>query len=402
VLFRLQGGDEVEHELAEIESVVCKPTGGWSELLAPGTRMALVVGVGLAIFQRITGINTVLYYTPTIIQLAGVPSASGAILATAGIGAVNFMLTVAAMLLLDRIGRRPLLIGGMVVMAAALTALGLTLGFVGQTDDHGVVSVVWLMLYVGAFAISVGPIFWLMIAEIYPLRLRGQAMGVATAANCASNLVVSSTFLTLTDTFGPSRTFWLYGLLTIAAVIFAYKLVPETKGRTLEAIEKFWAPAPAVLSGAFNKMTTCGTARREHSQPGSRGRFGRNQDRYRGVLERCRPSGTAARESFRNREYNGLAAIASEFLDRTNLPVVAACFDVAGPVVSGQAVVTNLPWVVSEGALRDALSIDAIQAVLLPLSHQAPVLVSVPTLGRRELPRPRVRGWPHKFLAGVR
>jgi SP family galactose:H+ symporter-like MFS transporter len=111
------------------------------------------------------------------------------------------------MLLLDRIGRRPLLIGGMVVMAAALTALGFTLGFVGQTDDHGVVSVVWLVLYVGAFAISLGPIFWLMIAEIYPLRLRGQAVGVATTANWASNLVVSSTFLTLTDTFGPSRTF---------------------------------------------------------------------------------------------------------------------------------------------------------------------------------------------------
>jgi flagellar biosynthesis protein FliQ len=93
VLFRLRGGDEVEHELAEIESVVRKPTGGWSALLAPGTRMALVVGVGLAIFQQITGINTVLYYTPTIIQLAGVPSASGAILAAAGIGAVNVMLT---------------------------------------------------------------------------------------------------------------------------------------------------------------------------------------------------------------------------------------------------------------------------------------------------------------------
>jgi SP family galactose:H+ symporter-like MFS transporter len=250
VLVRLRGGDEVEHELAEIESVVRKPTAGWSELLAPGTRMALVVGVGLAIFQQITGINTVLYYTPTIIQLAGVPSASGAILATAGIGAVNVMLTIAAMLLLDRIGRRPLLIGGMVVMAAALAALGLTLRFVGQRDDLGVFSVVWLMLYVGAFAISLGPIFWLMIAEIYPLRLRGLAMGVATTANWASNLVVSSTFLTLTDTFGPSRTFWLYGLLTIASVIFAYKLVPETKGRTLEAIEKFWAPAPGMPSGA--------------------------------------------------------------------------------------------------------------------------------------------------------
>ena len=250
VLFRLRGGDDVEHELAEIESVVRKPTERWSELLAPRTRTALVVGVGLAIFQQVTGINTVIYYAPTIIQLAGVPSAAGAILASAGIGAINVLLTVAAMLLLDRIGRRPMLIGGMVLMAATLAALGLTFRFVGQTGDLGVVSVVWLMLYVGAFAISLGPIFWLIIAEIYPLRVRGLAMGVATTANWASNLLVSLTFLTLTDVIGLSRTFWLYGLLTIAAVIFAYKLVPETKGRTLEAIEKFGAPAPAALSVA--------------------------------------------------------------------------------------------------------------------------------------------------------
>jgi MFS transporter, SP family, galactose:H+ symporter len=106
------------------------------------------------------------------------------------------------------------------------------------------------MLYVGAFAISLGPIFWLMIAEIYPLRLGVWRWAWQRPPTGRPNLVVSSTFLTLTDTFGPSRTFWLYGLLTIAAVIFAYKLVPETKGRTLEAIEKFWAPAPGVLSGA--------------------------------------------------------------------------------------------------------------------------------------------------------
>ena len=97
-----------------------------------------------------------------------------------------------------------------------------------------------MMVYVGAFAISLGPIFWLLIAEIYPLRVRGLAMGVATTANWAANLLVSLAFLTFTDMFGPSLTFWLYGLLTVLALIFAYKLVPETKGRTLEAIEAFW------------------------------------------------------------------------------------------------------------------------------------------------------------------
>jgi MFS family permease len=95
-------------------------------------------------------------------------------------------------------------------------------------------------LSVGAFAIGLGPIFWLLITEIYPLRVRGLAMGVATTANWAANLVVSLTFLSLTEAPGPSVTFWVYGLFTVVAVIFSYKLVPETKGRTLEEIEDFW------------------------------------------------------------------------------------------------------------------------------------------------------------------
>ena len=134
-------------------------------------------------------------------------------------------------------------------MAVALAVLGLGLKLSGVIDNLVAVSLVSLMVYVGAFAIGLGPIFWLLIAEIYPLRVRGLAMGVATTANWASNLVVSLTFLSLTEALGPSATFWVYGLLTVVAVIFAYKLIPETKGRTLEQIEEFWhehakAPAP--------------------------------------------------------------------------------------------------------------------------------------------------------------
>jgi MFS transporter, SP family, galactose:H+ symporter len=217
-----------------------RPTWYWAELLAPSVRTALIVGIGLAIFQQVTGINTVIYYAPTIVQLAGIPSASGAILATAGIGVVNVLMTLPAMLLLDRVGRRPLLLGGMVIMAVALTVLGLAFKLSGIIDNLAAVPLISLMVYVGAFAIGLGPIFWLLIAEIYPLRVRGLAMGVATTANWASNLVVSLTFLSLTEALGPSLTFWVYGLLTVVAVIFAYKLVPETKGRTLEEIEDFW------------------------------------------------------------------------------------------------------------------------------------------------------------------
>jgi sugar porter (SP) family MFS transporter len=248
VLTRLRRPVEVELELADIVSAVNTRVGGWSELLAPTLRIALVVGIGLALFQQVTGINTVIYYAPTIVQLAGIPSASGAILAAAGVGVVNVLMTVVAMLLLDRVGRRPLLLGGMLVMAIALFILGLAFRLTGLGDSLGVVSVVSLMVYVGAFAISLGPIFWLLIAEIYPLRVRGLAMGVATTANWAANLLVSLTFLTLADAFGPSLAFWSYGLLTVAALIFAYKLVPETKGRTLEQIEAFWRGRRVVKS----------------------------------------------------------------------------------------------------------------------------------------------------------
>jgi len=240
VLRRLRPPNDVEPELANIESSLHKQAGGWVQLLAPSVRMALIVGIGLAIFQQVTGINTVIYYAPTIVQLAGIPSASGAILATAGIGVVDVLMTLVAMLLLDRLGRRPLLLGGMVVMGVALGILGLAFRLIGVLDNVAAVSLVSLMVYVGAFAIGLGPIFWLLLSEIYPLQARGLAMGVATTANWAANLLVSLTFLSLTGALGVSTTFWLYGLLTVVALIFVYRLVPETKGRTLEEIQDFW------------------------------------------------------------------------------------------------------------------------------------------------------------------
>jgi SP family galactose:H+ symporter-like MFS transporter len=151
-------------------------------------------------------------------------------------------MTVVAMLLIDRVGRRPLLLGSLAGMALALAVLGF--GFVASTSTASLagLSVVCLMVFVGAFAIGLGPIFWLLIAEIYPLRVRGLAMSVATTANWASNLVVSLTFLTLLQALGPAKTFWLYGLVAIAAWYFAFRLVPETRGRTLEEIESYWCP----------------------------------------------------------------------------------------------------------------------------------------------------------------
>ena len=243
MLARIRGTSDISAELQEIESSLARAdeSGRLADLLAPSVRPALVVGAGLAIFQQVTGINTVIYYAPLIIQSAGISSASGAILATAGIGAVNVVMTIVAMWLIDRMGRRPLLLVGIAGMVVTLGLLGLAFYMSEKSSGPLVwIAVLSMMAYVASFAISLGPIFWLLISEIYPLKIRSSGQGLAAAVNWGSNLLVSLTFLTLLQMIGAASTFWLYGLFAVAAWIFSYFRVPETKGRTLEEIEKFW------------------------------------------------------------------------------------------------------------------------------------------------------------------
>jgi SP family galactose:H+ symporter-like MFS transporter len=203
-------------------------------------RPALIVGVGLAILQQITGINTVIYYAPMIFEFTGAKSASASILATIGVGVVNVAMTVVALLLVDRVGRRPLLLIGLTGMIIGLGVLGLAFQLPSLSGSLGWIAEISLMLYVGAFAIGLGPVFWLLISEIYPLKIRGVAMSVATSANWGANLFVALTFLTLIQTTGRSSTFWIYGLVGIGAWLFTWFYVPETKGRSLEDIESHW------------------------------------------------------------------------------------------------------------------------------------------------------------------
>jgi len=241
-LMRIRSAPDVSAELHEIEQSLTHAgqRGKLSDLFAPAVRPALIVGIGLAVFQQVTGINTVIYYAPLIIQSAGIPSASGAILATAGIGVVNVLMTIVAMWLIDRMGRRPLLLVGIAGMAITLGLLGLAFHLSDKSTALIWVAVISMMVYVGSFAISLGPIFWLLISEIFPLKIRNSTEGLSAAFNWASNLLVSLTFLTLLQMIGPTRTFWLYGSFAVAAWIFSYFRVPETKGRTLEEIEESW------------------------------------------------------------------------------------------------------------------------------------------------------------------
>jgi len=237
VLQKIRSPDQVEGELNQIQESVGQQKGSWSELLSPVLRSAMIVGVGLAIAQQITGINTVIYYAPTILKFAGLSSAPAAILASVGVGIVNVVFTLIAMQLIDRVGRRPLLMVSLAGMAVSLFVLGLAFSLPQFAGSLGWIAVGSLMAYVGSFAVGLGPVFWLILSEIYPLSIRGRAMSIGTIANWSANLIVALSFLTLTQVLGKPATFWLYGLVTIGAWLFAFFLVPETKGKTLEQIE---------------------------------------------------------------------------------------------------------------------------------------------------------------------
>jgi SP family galactose:H+ symporter-like MFS transporter len=240
VLMRMLTREMAESELREIEESLQQQEGDWKELLRPRLRRALIIGIGLAVFQQFTGINTVIYYAPTIFQFAGLRSHAVAILATAGVGLVNVLFTVVAVRLLDRIGRRPLLLYGIAGMVLSLGVLGFAFMSANLAQGLAWIALICVMLYVACFAIGLGPVFWLMISEIYPLKIRGRAMAVATVMNWGSNLLVALTFLSLLHSLGRPGTFWLYALTGVLSLIFVYRLVPETKGKTLEQIEAEW------------------------------------------------------------------------------------------------------------------------------------------------------------------
>lgn len=237
ILARLESPQEVDRNMGELQRVTGEDRLRFWDLFAPRFRKPLIIGIGLAVFQQITGVNTIIYYTPTILQMAGYHSASTAILATVLVGGVNVAATIVSLFLLDRVGRRPLLLIGIVGMTYGLAHLGYSFGAHHVSPSAVLVDVV---VYLASFAISLGPIFWLLISEIYPTTVRGQAMSLATVAIWIFDLLVSITFLSLVGAFGARNSFWLYGAFCVAAFIFSLKLVPETKDKTLEQIEASW------------------------------------------------------------------------------------------------------------------------------------------------------------------
>ena len=204
--------------------------------------MPVFVGVGMMFMQICTGINTIIYYTTTIFKVAGFSSAIGAIYATIGIGFVNFLMTFVAIIFADRIGRKPLLYAGLSGVTVSLFALGASFWFADALGDNlKWMAVGSVVVYIASFAFSLGPIGWIVVSEILPLKIRGLAMSICTVANMAFNFIVVLTFLPLINSIGEAWTFWIYGVIGIFCLFFTYYLLPETKGRSLEQIEKNWA-----------------------------------------------------------------------------------------------------------------------------------------------------------------
>src|SRR5262252_1879033 len=239
VLRRLRGTADVSDELNALRTDIARQgrqLAGWTELLSSRMRRPLVIGVGLAMFQQVTGINTVIYFAPTIFQTAGLSSAAISILATAGVGAVNVIMTLVSIRLIDRLGRRQLLYWSLGGMAATLLVLS-GVFYSGASGEFAWIAVAAVAAFVGFFAIGLGPVFWLLISEIFPLALRGRAMSLATVANWGFNLIVSATFLDLVIAAGNAGTFLIYAVLSLGALAFVGVMVPETKGHSLEQIE---------------------------------------------------------------------------------------------------------------------------------------------------------------------
>jgi MFS family permease len=241
ILTRVNGVQYANMELLEIKNAIAHESGSLSQLFQPGMKIVLVIGIVLAVLQQVTGINVFLYFGTEIFKKMG-SETNAALLQTVIVGAVNLTFTVIAIWTVDRLGRKPLMMIGSAGMGVSLLAMGLA-AYVQKTD-------LWILFfilgYIACFALSVGPVTWVILSEIFPTRIRGRAMAIATVCLWLANYVISQTFPMmdenpwLIEKFHRGFPFWIYGIFCVCLLVFVWRFVPETKGKTLEEIEKYW------------------------------------------------------------------------------------------------------------------------------------------------------------------
>ena len=241
ILTKVDGHKSAQREFLAIKDAIAHESGSIGQLFQPGMKIVLVIGIVLAILQQVTGINAVLYYAPEIFKNLGSKTQT-ALLQTVVVGAVNIGFTIIAIWMVDRLGRRPLMLIGATGMGLAL----LSLGFAFHFNQTGLWVLLFILAYIGCFAMSLGPITWVILSEIFPTGIRGRAMAIATVILWISCFVVSQTFPMmdknewLVEKFHHGFSFWVYAAFCVLEVLFVWRFVPETKGKTLEEIEKHW------------------------------------------------------------------------------------------------------------------------------------------------------------------
>ena len=237
ILARISGATIAKIELAEIKETVNHAKGRISDLLKPGLRAALIVGIGLSVFGQFTGVNIIVYYGPSILENAGFKLDS-ALQFQVAIGIINLIFTIIALWKIDTWGRRPLLIWGMaaVFVSLMIIAFQFTLGV-----TSGIWIVIMLCVYMASLALSINAVIWVLIGEIFPNRIRGKAMSIATFANWGINFLTAFMFPWYVAKIGMNVGFFTFAGMCLIATVFFYKYIPETKGKSLEEIEKYWA-----------------------------------------------------------------------------------------------------------------------------------------------------------------
>jgi SP family xylose:H+ symportor-like MFS transporter len=236
VLKKISGEDTADSTLKEIKDSLHETSAPW---MSYGF-LVIFIGIALSVFQQFVGINVVLYYAGNIFRNMGA-STNSSLMQTIIVGIINLTFTVVAIFTVDRFGRKPLMLIGAIVMACSMFALGFTFYF----NNVGIIALFFMLTYTAGFAMSWGPVTWVLLSEIFPNSIRG-AMSIAVAAQWIANLIISWTFpimndnTMLTNQFHHGFSYWIYGIMGVFAALFVWKLVPETKGKTLEEIEKLW------------------------------------------------------------------------------------------------------------------------------------------------------------------
>lgn len=230
VLIKINGIERAKEIFADIKTSVEKSS---AKLFSYG-KIVIVIGILLSVFQQFVGINVALYYAPRIFESMGA-NKDASMLQTVVMGLVNVIFTVVAIMTVDKWGRKPLLMIGSVGMAIGMFAIGL-LAFM---KIIGISTLVFIIIYTASFMMSWGPICWVLISELFPNKIRGKAIAIAVAAQWAANYFISSTYPAMME-FSSGGTYWFYGIMSIISFFFVWKMVPETKGKTLEEMENLW------------------------------------------------------------------------------------------------------------------------------------------------------------------